>query len=189
MYHLRRKPGIRAQASVDGKRAPSDRPSHAFSPSPLPSEAGMVREPAAGAFDEVVAPGGPIQAAIDRCREGGAILLKPGTYEPSETLVIAREVHVFGRGLARLRILHSFDACLCLAPTATLDGLILERARGLGKSDGVLIHGGHMRLQNTAITGSFTCGISVLHEADPFIVACRSVQRGFLQSPICFPPN
>ena len=44
----------------------------------------MVREPAAGAFDEVVAPGGPIQAAIDRCREGGAILLQPGTYTLKE---------------------------------------------------------------------------------------------------------
>ena len=45
----------------------------------------MVREPAAG-FDEVVAPGegGPIQAAIDRCREGGAILLQPGTYTLKE---------------------------------------------------------------------------------------------------------
>ena len=52
----------------------------------------MVREPAADAFNVVVAPGGSIQAAIDGCRRGGFILLQPGTYQVKITIRIDYEV-------------------------------------------------------------------------------------------------
>ena len=135
----------------------------------------MVREPAAGAFDEVVAPDESIQAAIDRCREGGSILLQPGTYEPSETLLIAREVHVFGRGLARLRA-DKGDGVASTASAATLDGLVIERAQASEKKFiGVAIEKGGLRLQNTVVTGAFKCGVAVSGGADPVIVSSRWV--------------
>ena len=133
----------------------------------------MVREPAS--FDEVVAPGGgSIQAAIDRCREGGAILLQPGTYHLKERVTIIKEVHVFGRGLARLRVANC-DGIRCRRVAATLDGLVLERTRGLPKFRAIKICGGRTRLQNTVITGNFQDGLVICCAADPFIVACRYV--------------
>ena len=141
---------------------------------PFLSEAGMVREP--DSFDEVVAPGGgSIQAAIDRCREGGAILIQPGTYTLSEgSLHLIKELHVFGRGLARLRPVQC-DGIRCSAAAATLDGLVLERMRGTAKFIGLNICAGGLRLQNSIITGSFSTGL-VVTRGDPVIVACRCVR-------------
>ena len=137
----------------------------------------MVREP--DSFDEVVAPDESIQAAIDRCREGGSILLKPGTHTMKEgTLLIHKEVHVFGRGLARLQVI-GLIGITCMAAVATVDGLIVERTQG-PKRDGVQIIGGGLRLQNTTITGSFQNALVLSRGADPVIVGCRSVpsQKG-----------
>ena len=69
------------------------------------------------AFDEVVAPGRSIQEALDRCKIGGSILLQPGSY--SESIVVKREMHVFGRGLATVTSTapgYVIDSC---APAAT----------------------------------------------------------------------
>ena len=132
----------------------------------------MVIEPAE--FDEVVSPGegGPIQAAIDRCREGGAILLQPGTYDLSKFVHVGKEVHVFGRGLARLRPVECAGIA-CTAAAATLDGLVVERTRGQKKFIGIEISFGRARLQHTLITGAFKTGCSIMGGADPVIVACR----------------
>ena len=132
----------------------------------------MVREPAS--FDEVVAPGlgGTIQAAIDRCREGGAILLQPGTYDLKEAVRIIYEVHVFGRGLARLRAANC-DGIRCHAAVSTLDGLVVERTRGSAEFIGVSLTGGRARLQNSVVTGAFELGVAVGRGADPVIVSCR----------------
>ena len=132
----------------------------------------MVREPAS--FDEVVAPGGggPIQAAIDRCRKGGSILLQPGTYNLSEAVRISKELHVFGRGLARLRAIQC-NGVSCSAAAATLDGLVVERTRGSAEFIGVSLTGGRARLQNSVVTGAFELGVAVGRGADPVIVSCR----------------
>ena len=132
----------------------------------------MVREPAS--FDEVVAPDESIQAAIDRCRVGGSILLQPGAYTLSESLVLAKEVHVFGRGLARLQAEHC-SGVSCSAAEATLDGLIVERSQGPEKLfAGVAITGGRLRFQNSAVTGAFENGVEIT-DGDPLIIACRCV--------------
>ena len=140
----------------------------------------MVREPAS--FDEVAAApgGGAIQAAIDRCRVGGSILLQPGTYTLSAFITIAKEVHLFGRGLARLRTVQC-DGIRCGAATATVDGLIVERPTGRKKADvkgvGVAIVGGsRLRLQNSEVTGPFDYGLTITEGADPVITASRCVR-------------
>ena len=80
-------------------------------------------------------------------------------------------MHVFGRGLARLRV-GNCDGVAVSAPVATLDGLVLERTRGTEKRIGVQVMSGHARLQSVAITGSFAVGLWVTG-GDPFIVDCR----------------
>ena len=145
----------------------------------------MVREPDTGVFDETVAPGAPIQAALDRCREGGFILLQPGMHTLKERLLIAREVHVFGRGLARLRV-NSCDGIICSAAAATLDGLTVERTRDHEKFVGVRIQAGRLRLQNSVVTGSFKVGLAITRGSDPFIVACRCVPHHCIR-PAPFP--
>ena len=141
-------------------------------------ETGWVHEPASGVFHEVVAPGQSIQAAIDRCPAGGFILLQPGSHKLVVYLRIEREVHIFGRGSARLAVLNC-GGIVSRAPAATVDGVLVERARGkLEKIYGLTLGRGRVRLQNVVITGAFRCGILVTHGADPVIVDCRIVDVG-----------
>ena len=107
---------------------------------------GFVLEPASGAFDVTVAPGEPVQAAIERCPPGGSVLLLPGKHKawsgmelwpsqaPSRSSsalsdnAIDKEVHVFGRGRAKL----IGDGGFALAAHASrrpssVDGLVLRR--------------------------------------------------------------
>ena len=84
-----------------------------------------------------------------------------------------KEVHVFGRGLARLRVANC-DGLACLA-AGTLDGLIMERTRGKGKFTAVKICGARTRVQNSTITGTFEDGLIFCCAADPVVVSCRCV--------------
>lgn len=65
------------------------------------NRAGMVLEPASGAFDVTVAPGDDVEAAVASCPRDGSVLLLPGVHRGPVTLR-ANDVHVFGRGLAVL---------------------------------------------------------------------------------------
>ena len=90
-------------------------------------------------------------------------------------------MHVFGRGLARLRAVQC-DGIICTAAAGTLDGLVVEQGRCKANHRGIIISGtpGRTRLQNSAITGSFKVGLTVVQGSDPVIVACRCVRRGRL---------
>ena len=79
-------------------------------------------------FCRVVAPGEPIQAALDHCPAGAAILLGAGNHTLECPLKIEREVHVFGRGEATLVMPRDAYAVICTAPHATLDGLAIRAA-------------------------------------------------------------
>ena len=77
------------------------------------------------AFDVTVAPGEGVQEAVDRCPQGGAVLLLPGVHRGPLELLDGKEVHVFGRGQA---VLWNPDrhVVVSTAARATLDGLVLQ---------------------------------------------------------------
>ena len=138
---------------------------------------GRVREPASGHFDVEVAPGASLQAAVDRCRPGGAILLRPGMHHVG-FVSIAREVHVFGRGEATLQVPRSGRALACTAAAATLDGLSV---RGPPEAPpipagtcvaAVIIAAGAARLQDCDMRTSVTA-VGVISGADPVLFNCR----------------
>ena len=116
------------------------------------------------AYDVTVAPGQPVQAAVDACPAGGCVLLLPGTHVGPLVLTAGKEVHVFGRGLATLRAAGT--VVTSEAAVATLDGLIIWRDSG-GAGHGVWIKGGALLLQ--------TCNIS---SAAPGRVYCVFVTGG-----------
>ena len=135
---------------------------------------GRVHEPASGRFDVEVAPGESLQAAVDRCPRGGAILLRPGTHTGPVT--IAKEVHVFGRGEATLQVPPDGPCIVCTAAVATLDRLL---ARGPLSSPpagkhfvAVHISAGSARLQACDISTLVT-GVGITFGADPTLVNCR----------------
>lgn len=140
-------------------------------------DVGATREPAGG-FDAIVTPGGggKIQTAVDGCREGGSILLCPGTYDVKSEICITHTVHVFGRGLARLKVANC-NGVWCMRCDATLDGLRVDRVRQNEKSRkkycGISLTGGRPRLQNCTVAGAFMFGVEVKRLADPVIVGCR----------------
>ena len=145
------------------------------------TKSGAVREPASGNFDVTVAPGEDVQAAIDHCPPGGCVLLLPGTHAGPLVLVVEKEVHVFGRGLATLQS-ATRSVVASAAAKATLDGLLIRReAGGINNlyRDGVWITGGRLRLQACDIT-SAASGILVFIEggADPVLAACRCARGG-----------
>lgn len=50
-----------------------------------------------------VRPGEDVQAAVDRCPSGGAVLLEEGTHVSPAGIVLRTDARLFGRGLATLR--------------------------------------------------------------------------------------
>ena len=74
------------------------------------------------------------------------MLALPGAHAFRSALAVSREVHVFGRGLARLECLDG-DALYCLAPRVTLDGLAFS-----GPRHGVVVYRGGLRIQRCALT-------------------------------------
>ena len=138
---------------------------------------GMVLEPAN--FDAVVEPGGNIQTAIDRCRAGGSLLIRPGTYAIKTGLLITRELHVFGRGLVTLRV-KKRDGITVRAAEATLDGLTVSRDRaaaGPAGNDviGVLFRdfGVRARMQHCVVTGDFHHGVCMTGGCNAVVASCR----------------
>ena len=98
---------------------------------------GAVLPPAT--FDVTVPPGESLQAAVSRCPAGGSILLLPGRH--AGPLVIAKELHVFGRGAAVL-IAEGDDVISSSAPKATVDGLVIRKdAHRYGEGNfGIQVH-------------------------------------------------
>ena len=100
-------------------------------PSVVVSADGTVSEPLWNHFSAKCSPeggGAGIQAALDACEEGGAILLEEGVYDVMRTLRIRRNVHLFGRFAVELRMQggggQGAPLILCTSlETATLDRL------------------------------------------------------------------
>ena len=90
---------------------------------------GHVLEPCSGLFFISVAPGQDVRRAIERCPEGGSLLLLPGHH----TLALAadapafRRLSVFGRGAATLRLSGPGAAHQLLA------AVMLDRVRVVGR--------------------------------------------------------
>ena len=137
---------------------------------------GRVREPASGAFDVEVAPGASLQAAVERCRPGGAILLRRGTHHTG-LVIISREVHVFGRGQATLRVPPTGRCLTLTAAVATLDGLNVRGPPAAPPipagtlTAAILIRAGAARLQECDISTS-VLAIGVIG-GYPVLLNCR----------------
>ena len=154
---------------------------------------GAVRERASGTFGVTVALGFDVQAAVDRCPPGGCVLLLPGAHKgplvlgPREVAngegppvhVADKEVHVFGRRQATLRLdrgtlLDRGRLLASLAAAATVDGLTVAREVDIYRQGCVCIAGGRLRLQACDITSEGD-GISIERGADPVVAACKYV--------------
>ena len=141
------------------------------------------RVPAApAAFDVTVAPPASIQAAVDRCREGGSILLQPGAYEGG--VVLSKEVHLYGRGEATLRFAAGTAPVITsTAAAATVDGLVVrfDSKLGAGTSPGISVKGGSLLIRHCDVAdlckdnvGNFAPGIRVDGGTSrPTILGCR----------------
>jgi len=139
---------------------------------------GAVLEPASGTFNVTVAPGQPVQEAVDGCPPGGSMLLLPGMHAGPLELAAGKEVHVFGRGLATLQ---SSGGAVVTSKTAvaTLDGLIVRHEANVTDEDGgqgadaVLIEGGNLRLQACDVTNAtWTSCVSIVGGANPVLTRC-----------------
>ena len=144
------------------------------------------------AFDVTVAPGQPVQAAVDGCPADGCVLLLPGAHDGPLVLKAGKKVHVFGRGLATLRAATG-TVVTSDAAAATLDGLIIRRQAGgdgsswmttifccgdvtAGTDYGVWVKGGGLRLQACDITSAEQeCVWIEGGTADPVLAACKCV--------------
>ena len=139
---------------------------------------GTVHEPASGAFDVTVPPGANVQAAVDACPAGGSVLLLPGKYDGPLVLQAGKEVHVFGRGRAKLRAAKG-TVVTSESATSTLDGLIIRREGGsrYNVHDCVWIKGGRLRMQACDVTSSGLNSSCVRIEggADPVLALCKCV--------------
>ena len=138
---------------------------------------GMVREPVSGQFCLEVGPGEELQAAVDRCPAGGAVLLRPGTYDRQLSLSIARDVHLFGRGAATLSVMDAdpyyIAALKSTAPRASVVGLSLRGFNGIGVSAGAL------RVQHCAVLDGVDVGIVVRGAGvSAAVVHCRVSRAG-----------
>ena len=126
---------------------------------------GAVSEPRSGRFWRTLSPGDDVQAAVDACPEGGAILLAPGRHpltassaragaESSSAragaessaesasvgrrragLWLDRDVCVFGLGAATLSS-DSGDVVIVTAARAVLDGVIVRQTSEARRPDG-----------------------------------------------------
>ena len=150
---------------------------------------GAVLEPASGAFDVTVAPGEDVQAAVNRCRRGGSVLLLPGTHEGPLELGRRKEAHMFGRGQAVLRTVNE-NALTIDSVVATVDGLVVrcedddeegdEGGNEDGEDDirtpkhGVWIRGGRARLQACDVAAA-THACICIDGGDPIITSCTCV--------------
>ena len=133
---------------------------------------GAVLEPASGTFDVTVAPGEGVQAAVDACPAGGAVLLLPGNHLGPMVLAADRGVHVFGRGQATLRT-GSGTTVASAAAEASLDGLFIrEGPSGHFTDICVKIERGSLRLQACDIS-SCGDGINLYNVAKASIINCR----------------
>ena len=122
-----------------------------------------------GSFDVTVAQGESVQVAVDRCPEGGSVLLLPGTHVGG--VVLSKTVHLFGRGKARLRAADG-DVLTSTAPSATVDGLIIRREPG-GADHGIWVQGGRLRLQACDIVSASAACVAISRGADPVVHGCR----------------
>ena len=159
----------------------------------------MVTEPRSGRFFAELSPGDDVQAAVDACPEGGAILLTPGHYPlvasprrnanpppaagaaaPAGSrqagLWIDRDVCVFGRGAATLES-ETGDVIIVTAARAVLDGLHVRQAsdaRHAPTGCGVLINGGRSRLQSCDISSECCFCVEIGGaETAPTVINCR----------------
>jgi len=146
---------------------------------------GLVLAPASGAYDVTVSPGSNVQEAVDACPPGGSVLLLPGTREGPLMLAADKEVHVFGRGRALLRVAMG-TVLTSEAATSTVDGLIIRREAGnIGDNhrDCVWIKGGQLRMQMCDIVcDSPVPGVAIEGGADPVLHSCRCVHARALSS-------
>ena len=135
---------------------------------------GRVHEPASGRFDVEVAPGASLQAAVNRCPAGGSILLRPGTH--AGPVIIAKEVHVFGRGEATLLVPPSGACVHCTAAVATLDGLAVRGPLAAPPAGtlavAVVITASSARLQACDIS-TLVAGVGIFLGANPVLLGCR----------------
>ena len=138
-------------------------------------------------YDVTVSPREPLQAAIDRCREGGSILLLPGAYEG--VVVLSKEVHLFGRGEATLLCkVKEGHVITSTAPTATLDGLVVRlgpHAEGEEGHLGILITAGSLLVRHCDVSSLSKSTIYVQGaSANPTIIGCKV--HGGAESGIAF---
>ena len=139
-------------------------------------------------FDVTVSPRESLQAAIDRCREGGNILLLPGAYEGG--VVLSKEVHLFGRGEATLRRASGEEGPVVTstAPAATLDGLVVRlgpHAEGEKGHFGILITAGSLLVRHCDVCSLSADNIHVAGAStSPSILGCKV--HGSLQAGVAF---
>ena len=117
-------------------------------------------EPLWGHFSAKCSPeggGAGIQAALDACEEGGAVLLEEGVFIVTETIEIRRKVHLIGRGTAELRREEGGAGgtlIKCTSPeTATLDRLRICMLPG--SSSAIYVYTpGHLQMQQCNISAA-----------------------------------
>ena len=144
-------------------------------------------------FDVTVSPRESLQAAIDRCRVGGSILLLPGVYEGG--VILSKEVHLYGRGKALLQGVVANEegeeeeaVITSTAPAATLDGLVVRlrpHAEAEGGHYGVLITAGSLLVRHCDVSSQSRSNIFVEgSSANPTILGCKV--HGSKESGIAF---
>ena len=127
-------------------------------------------------FDVTVSPRESLQAAIDRCREGGSILLLPGVYEGG--VILSKEVHLYGRGEATLRrAAGEGHVITSTAPAATLDGLVVRMGpheEGEEGHFGILITAGSLLVRHCDVSSQSRSSIVVWGASvNPAILGCK----------------
>ena len=127
-------------------------------------------------FDVTVSPREPLQAALDRCSEGGSVLLRPGASEGG--VVLSKEVHLYGRGEATLRgAMGEGPVVTSTAPAATLDGLVVRlgpHEEGEEGHYGILITAGSLLVRHCDVSSKSRSNIFVRGaSANPTILGCK----------------
>ena len=158
---------------------------------------GAVTEPPSGRFWRTLSPGDDVQAAIDACPEGGAVLLAPGRHHLTASsarggadsasvgrrragLWLDRDVCIFGRGAATL-CSASGDVVIITATRAVLDGVHVRQTSERRRPDGcgVFVAAGRSRLQSCDISAARCFCVEIGGVGtDPTIANCRCVYTG-----------